>query len=156
MKNTPSHRDELIRMLFETMDVAKRSMWAQMQAASKALPIPRAQIELLHAIRHTQPVSFKELAKQLQLTPGAISQLADGLEQQGFIERKADPNDRRIQCLLVTKSGDKILQDVAKKRRAIFEAVANELSDEELEVWVKVQQSIIKQFQALSKQTKNK
>jgi DNA-binding MarR family transcriptional regulator len=155
MKHSLSHRDELIRTLFDGMDATKRGMYAQLQAVNRTLPIPRSQLELLIAIRHTQPISFKELAKQLYLTPGAISQLAEGLEQQAFIIRRADPNDRRIQCLEVSKKGDKLLQTVSKRRRSIMEAVVQELTDEELEIWVRVQQKLIKQFQAeITKQTK--
>jgi MarR family transcriptional regulator, multiple antibiotic resistance protein MarR len=147
MRHTVTRRDELIRAIFENMEVTKRGMHAQLHAINKLLPIPRAQLELLVSIEHMQPVSFKDLAKQLYLTPGAVSQLAEGLEQQGYIARKADPNDRRVQCLETTKRGDKLLQDVSKKRRAIFEAVLKELTDEELEIWLRVQQTLVKQFQ---------
>jgi MarR family multiple antibiotic resistance transcriptional regulator len=155
MKTPLTHRDKLIQTLFENMDTTKRGMYAQLNALNRTLPIPRSQLELLMAIRHTQPVSFKDLAKQLYLTPGAISQLAEGLEQQNMIERQVAPGDRRIQCLVTTSKGDKLLQDVEKKRRTILEAVLQELTDDELEVWLKIQKKLIKQFQAeIANQTK--
>jgi DNA-binding MarR family transcriptional regulator len=153
MKTTP-HREALIRNLFETMDTTKRGMYAQLQAVNRLLPIPRSQLELLMAIQHMQPVSFKELAKYLYLTPGAISQLAEGLEQQELIGRKIDPKDRRVQCLEVSKKGNKLLQDVARHRRTVMEKALQDLSDDELEMWVGIQQKLIKQFQAeVTKQT---
>src|SRR5437016_1908459 len=36
-----------------------------------------------------------ELADRLQMTPSAVSQLADHLERHGLIERTRDPTDRR-------------------------------------------------------------
>jgi DNA-binding MarR family transcriptional regulator len=145
--NTPT-RTELIRTLFDTMDTMKRGMYAQMQAINRTLPIPRPQLELLTTIRHTQPISFKDLAKQLYLTPGAISQQAEGLEQQALIIRRIDAKDRRIQCLEVTPKGLELLEDVEKRRRSILEKVLHELSDEELEIWVRVHRKLIKQFQS--------
>jgi len=154
--NTPTRRAELIRTLFETMDATKRGMYAQMQAINRTLPIPRPQLELLTTIRHTQPISFKALAKQLYLTPGAISQQAEGLEQQELIVRRIDPKDRRIQFLEVTPKGLELLADIEKRRRSILEKVLVELSDDELEIWVRIQQKLIKQFQAEISKEKEK
>jgi DNA-binding MarR family transcriptional regulator len=153
MTATPN-RDELIRTLFDSMDTTKRGIYAQMQALHRSLPIPRSQLELLTAIKHAQPVSFKDLAAQLYLSPGAISQLAEGLEQQELIQRQSDPKDRRIHCLEITKKGEKLLQSIAKRRRSIMEAVAAELTDEELKLWLRIQQKLLKKFQ--SQTTDNK
>src|SRR6185369_16321340 len=94
-------RDILIQSLFESMSALKRGMAGQWHLMNQGCPISRSQLELLFTIRHAQPVSFKHLAQQLYLTPGAISQLAEGLEQHELISRQSDDRDRRIQCLSV-------------------------------------------------------
>jgi DNA-binding MarR family transcriptional regulator len=147
MQNSPPNRNTLIRMILDTMDTSKRGMHAHLQSINRTLPLPRAQWELLATIRHIQPISSKELAKQLYLTPGAVSQLLEGLEQQELISRTIDPKDRRIQCLEVTKKGLKLIQTVEKKRREFMERVFTELDNNELEVLLSLQQKLIAYFQ---------
>lgn len=139
-------RDKLVETLFENMSTVKRTMSGHMQALNRDCPISHAQLELLFAIRHTQPVSFKQLAKQLYLTPGAVSQVADSLEQQELIVRKADADDRRVQCLTVSAKGATLLADIEKRRHRIIDIIIQDLSDEELEAWLRVQQKIISHF----------
>jgi DNA-binding MarR family transcriptional regulator len=148
MKNPSLSRQERVQNLLDSLSLLKRGMYAHLQATNKLMPIPRAQLELLAAVQQTQPISSKELARQLYLTPGAVSQLAESLEHQELISRKADPNDRRIQCLSTTRKGEKLLRDVDKRRRANIEAVLAGLTDEELEVWCRVQQKLLAQFQS--------
>jgi DNA-binding MarR family transcriptional regulator len=141
-------RQQLIQDLLASMNTVRRGMYTHLQAANHLLPIPRAQLELLIIIKYSQPVSFKELAKQLYVTPGAISQLAEGLEQAKLIQRRVDPSDRRIQCLEVTKKGDALLHTIEKRRQRIMESVMQDLSNEELELWVRIHKKILQQFKA--------
>jgi len=142
-----TNRDTLIQNLFENMNALKRGMAGHMQLANRDCPVPSSQLELLFAIRQTQPVSFKHLAQQLYLTPGAVSQLAEGLEQHELISRHVDDHDRRMQLLHVSKKGTKLLQTIEKRRQGILELLIKDLSDEELAVWLKVQEKMIKHFQ---------
>ncbi|MBB5805856.1 DNA-binding MarR family transcriptional regulator [Saccharothrix ecbatanensis] len=41
------------------------------------------------------PMSAGELAKEINLTPGAITGVADRLERAGLVRREPDPGDRR-------------------------------------------------------------
>lgn len=155
MDTSKTHRDELIERLFATMEKTKRGMHAHMHAINRMVPIPRAQLELLTVIRYGQPISSRELARQLYMTPGAVSQLVDGLAEQELIVRRIDAKDRRVQCLEVSKKGDAVLESVEKQRREIMQSVVQELTDQELEVWVTVQQKLIERFQAkFNKETK--
>lgn len=140
-------RQKIIQQLFENMNAVKRSMHGQLQALDKRMPIPHAQQELLLTIRTLQPVTFKQLAERLYLTPGAVSQLAQGLEEHELIIRKTDPADRRKQLLHISKKGTKLLQDMEKRRRKFMETILTELSDEELQIWLRIQQKMIKQYQ---------
>jgi DNA-binding MarR family transcriptional regulator len=141
-------RNTLIQTLYENMSTLKRGMHSHFQAADYGVPISRSQIELLFTIRQTQPVSSKLLAQKLCLTPGAVSQLAEGLENQQLITRRADTRDRRIQCLEVSAKGNELLQKVEARWRSAMEAIVADLSDEELEIWLRVQQKMLKHFQA--------
>ncbi|HSX42793.1 MAG TPA: MarR family transcriptional regulator [Candidatus Saccharimonadales bacterium] len=148
--HTPSaHRTELIERLFASMDQTKRVMHAQLHAIlGRMVPISRAQLELLTLIHYARSIRAKDIARQLYMTPGAVSQLAEGLAEQGLIIRRTDEKDRRIQWLEVTQKGESLLQDVEMRRREIMQPIFQELTDEELEVWIIIQQKLVEQFQS--------
>jgi len=147
MKHTSLDREALIQGVFDSMGTLKRVMYGQSQSMYQDCPIPRSQFELLFTIRHAQPVSFKKLASLLWLTPGAVSQLAEALEERQYIRRETSPDDRRIQALSLTKKGMAIIRDFEKERMQMMKNLVAVLSDEELKAWVDIQQKIMQQFQ---------
>jgi len=143
-----NERDETIAKLSEAMRSMKHVMHGRMQAALQSSPISHAQLELLFTIHRLQPVSSKQLATQLYLTAGAVSQLVDGLESHGFVTREVDPRDRRIQCLRLSKKGVKLLGSIGDRQQKMMEAIMQSFSTAELKAWLKIQQKIINEFQA--------
>jgi len=141
-------RNDIIKRIFESSEAMKRGMYAHMQSYFQHLPITRSQLEILSAIKHLQPVSSKQLAQQLFLTPGAVSQLVESLDHDGFLKREADPSDRRIQYLRVSDNGQKLLHDIEQNRRDILEEVLKDLTLEELTVWLKIQTKLTDHKQA--------
>jgi DNA-binding MarR family transcriptional regulator len=64
--------------------------------------------ETLHALAgRGEPfeASPSELATELQMSPGAMTGRIDGLEQRGFLRRKASPTDRRKVIVQLTDAG---------------------------------------------------
>ncbi len=143
-----TNRDILVRNLFENMNALKRGVAGHLQLATRDCPISSSQFELLRTIRQMQPVSFKQLARQLYLTPGAVSQLVEGLELHDYVSRHADERDRRMQLLHVSKRGAKLLQNIEKHRQSMLDMLIQDLSDEELTVWLRVQTKMIQHFQS--------
>src|SRR4051812_621167 len=121
-------REQLIRSIFENVGLVKRNIYNHLEVNRHILPLPMSQLELLVTIRHNQPISFKELARQLCLTPGAISQVVEAVEQEGYVTRENDLKDRRIQSLRISKKGTKLLLDVSKRRQAIMREVLEDLT----------------------------
>ena len=136
-----------MQRLFENMNTVKRAIASRWQLMHQECPIPHAQLELLFTIRHAQPISFKQLAQQLHLTPGAISQLAEGLEKHNLISRQTDPKDRRIQCLQVSPDGLELLHRIENHRQAIMESIMTDLTDEELALWLRIHEKLLQQLQ---------
>jgi DNA-binding MarR family transcriptional regulator len=46
-----------------------------------------------------------ELARGANMTPQAMGELVDELEQLGYVERKPDPTDRRAKLIVLTDTG---------------------------------------------------
>lgn len=59
------------------------------------LELTRAQWRALKTIRREEGLSQKELAEYLDMEAIPVGRVIDRLEKTGFIERRADPNDRR-------------------------------------------------------------
>ncbi len=137
------NRDNIIATILENMTLVKRGLGSHIHETIKHLPFSPTQIELLYIIRQQQPMSSKALAESRQLTPGAISQLTEGLEAEKLIAREQDTNDRRLQLLRVTKAGEKVLQTVHKRRNELFREIMEDFTDDELTAWMHVQQKII-------------
>ncbi len=141
-------REELTQQLTETMQAMKRGMHAYQQAHAQDYPLSHAQAELLFTIRHSQPVSAKELATKLNMTAGAISQFVESIEQQGFLERHTSQEDRRVQYLQLSTEGEALIHRFEQHRTHMMQTVIRDLTDEELEVWLRVQQKMIEFFKA--------
>lgn len=137
------NRSETIAALFDTLDVAKRSLHSHMRTVIEGHDISRTQLELLFTIHHSQPTTAKELALKLQLTPGAISQTVEELVEQQLIERETDPTDRRRQVLRLSGEGGEFMKSLDKRRREVMKRIIEKLSDEELTTWLKIQHTII-------------
>jgi DNA-binding MarR family transcriptional regulator len=150
------NRSELIAELFETMDIAKRSMHGHMQTVVEGHAISRTQLELLFTIYHLQPTTAKNLAAKLHLTPGAISQLVEELMEQSLIQRETDPSDRRKQVISLTAEGSAVIKTFEKRRHGVMNKVIENLSDEELVTWLKIQKHIIAIFNEMHPEKEQK
>ncbi len=147
MEKSDRKRQDIIAELLDAMPVAKRRLFSRMHTVSYDSPLTGAQLEMLITIGHLGPISFKQLAAQLQLSPGGVSQLVDNLTQQGLIDRTAQPDDRRVQYLEASSRGRELLKKIMEPRRKVMEQLMEHLSDHELAVWLDIQNKIISEFQ---------
>ncbi|WP_171164607.1 MarR family winged helix-turn-helix transcriptional regulator [Streptomyces sp. I05A-00742] len=67
-----------------------------------------------------------DLAAHYLLDKSTVSRQVAALERLGLVERRADPDDQRVQVLHLTDRGTELLDQVAASRRA---AVENRLVD---------------------------
>ena len=58
------------------------------------------------------PVSQKELAARLKCNPSTVVDPTDRLEQAGLVVRRPNPDDRRVNVLMVTTRGAKVRKDL--------------------------------------------
>ena len=86
--------------------------------------LTRAQWRALKAIRRREGLSQTELADSLEMEAIAVGRVLDRLAAAGFVERRADPNDRRRWCLHLTAKAHDVTDDM--------EVLASELRHEAL------------------------
>ena len=69
-----------------------------------------AQFRAVAALRHWGRQTGRDLAKRLCVTPGTLVPLIDRLEEQGYLNRVPDTEDRRLTWLELTPKADRLFQ----------------------------------------------
>lgn len=67
---------------------------------------------ILEALYHRGPLLLGELQRKILVTSGGITYLVDRLEQRGLVERQDCPDDRRARYAALTRSGEKLIEQI--------------------------------------------
>ena len=78
------------------------------------------------------PLSLSDVASRENLSAPTITKIVMRLENQGLIERLADPTDRRVSLVAVSKNGATLLERVRSSRTAYLHRKLRELSEKDL------------------------
>ena len=73
---------------------------------------------LARGLRASDGVRLSDLAETLHIAPRSATEVADGLQQRGLVERAPDPADRRAVLLRPTAEGRRIRAEVDRARTA--------------------------------------
>lgn len=119
MPNTPDHD-----LIVQLMDAA-RLVRTLADRRAREHGMTRAQWMILFRLRRLPGTSQRELAELLEVEPITVGRLVDRLEARGFVERRADPADRRVWRLHLTPAAAPILARLDAVR-AEFDAAATE------------------------------
>lgn len=144
------HREDLRAQLFENMTLTKRLIHQRWQSCLGDAGLPHGQLELLFTIQQLQPVSPKQLAAHLQLTPGAISQLLDSLFTHQWLRRETDALDRRTYVLYLSKKGQQKVDSIAAARQRFMHELMADLTPEELTAMLRIQKKMAERLQRLT------
>ena len=71
--------------------------------------IYKSQLKMLGYVYHHEGISQRELAGQLEISPPSIAVTAKKLEKMGYISRRMDENDNRMNILNTTSEGRALL-----------------------------------------------
>jgi DNA-binding MarR family transcriptional regulator len=88
----------------------------------------RAQWMILARLERTPGMSQRELAELIEVEPITVGRLVDRLEARRLVERRPDPDDRRIWRLHLRPEADAVLQEIATQRAEILDIVTSGLS----------------------------
>lgn len=70
-----------------------------------------AQARLL-GLLSLEPLPMRRLAQKLRCEPSNVTGIVDRLEARGLVERRPDPNDRRVKLAAATDEGRKAARDL--------------------------------------------
>ena len=102
----------------------------------------------LKAVCEAHSMSVNELAGALYLEKSTASRLANGLEQEGLVERRPDPGDRRTVRLMATAEGRRAYLAIETDLRSEYAAL---LEDFDPEVRAAVTELVVKLTRAAAR-----
>jgi DNA-binding MarR family transcriptional regulator len=85
-------------------------------------------LSVLHTLSRRSPLRLSELTATEQVTQPAITQLVTRLEQDGLVERRPDPGDRRAVLVLITPAGTQLVAARRAERVARLAALLGQIS----------------------------
>jgi MarR family transcriptional regulator for hemolysin len=121
---------------FTIMDVA-RMLKTYADQRGRQFGMSRAQWAVLVRIDRTEGLKQSELAEMLDLQPISLTRLLDRLADNGLIERRADPNDRRANRLYLTAAARPLLGRLSELGTDMMETVLDGLDEKSVERMLK-------------------
>lgn len=79
---------------------------------ARALGLSRAQCHVLFRLAVNEGTNQARLAELLELEPISLARMIDRMEQAGWVERRADPADRRARLLFLTAKAKPIFERI--------------------------------------------
>ena len=85
-----------------------------------ALPLGASTVAALRTVVELGPLRTGDLARHEGVAGPTLSRIVATLEEEGYVERTADTDDRRVVWLEATASGRRMLEGVARERARVF------------------------------------
>ncbi|MEU9477838.1 MarR family transcriptional regulator [Streptomyces sp. NPDC048191] len=125
----PHRPDALTMEVVELIgDVVARFYADYEEAAGEhALTGPQARLLSLLSV---EPLPMRKLAQKLKCEPSNVTGIVDRLENRGLVERRPDPDDRRVKVAAATDEGLAVARDLREGLHFAREPLAG-LSDDE-------------------------
>jgi MarR family transcriptional regulator for hemolysin len=114
------------------MDVA-RLLKTYADQRARQYGMTRAQWAVLFRLDRSEGLKQSELAELLDLQPISLTRLLDRLADNGLIERRADPNDRRANRLFLTPAARPLLDRLTALGEDMMATVLQGLDAKSLE-----------------------
>ena len=76
------------------------------------------QARALKVVSEHDGVRLSDLAETLRIAPRSATEVADGLQERGLIERTPDPADRRAVLVRATEDGGRVRREIDAARAA--------------------------------------
>jgi len=100
--------------------------------------LTRAQWRALKRVHHDPGLTQNELAEYLEMEPIAVGRVIDRLQKSAFIERRADPADRRVWRLHLTSKATAVVDDMEEIATELFQQAQRGIAASEMNLLIDV------------------
>jgi MarR family transcriptional regulator, transcriptional regulator for hemolysin len=141
---------DLKRQLIAQLVESSRILRNYIEHRAKSRGTTRAQWIVLFQLRQQEGLSQVDLAEVLELQPISLVRLLDRLVNQGLLERRNDPKDRRANRLFLTASGRQLVDDLDSLRDSIASDVLQDVPAEAIETSLQTLREIKERIKGLA------
>ncbi|MEC3981018.1 MarR family winged helix-turn-helix transcriptional regulator [Amycolatopsis sp. H20-H5] len=96
------------------------------------------------------PVRQAALASAFEVAPRTVTELVDGLERDGFVERRGDPQDRRVRLVCITPAGRRANERAMIARAEVIPQMFADLSEEDRAALLRMLVAVDKRVASMS------
>lgn len=100
--------------------------------------LTRAQWRALKRLHHGEGMRQNELAEFLEMEPIAVGRVVDRLQKAGFVERRADPADRRAWRLYLMPGAHAVLEDMEQISNELYRQAQRGIAAADLKTMIQV------------------
>ncbi len=125
----------LDNMLLMLMRFTKKQVLAESIHNTVLTP---PQFGLLWCLNCAGTLTMTELADKLDLSHGAATGLVDRLEKLDLIIRQRSEDDRRVVSVVLSQSGQQLIERVNTKRHQILRTMLQDLTPQERQTLLKI------------------
>ncbi|MDD4185008.1 MAG: MarR family transcriptional regulator [Candidatus Izemoplasmatales bacterium] len=102
----------------------------------QGIKLSMSEIHVLEAIQNSSDKTMTAIAQKLGITAGSLSVAINTLYQKGYVERLADPEDRRKVLIKLQEKAEAVLKSHDEFHKQMIDAIFIDLKVEEDEVLV--------------------
>jgi MarR family transcriptional regulator, lower aerobic nicotinate degradation pathway regulator len=113
--------------------------------------ITPVQYAALQSVCNQPGVDQRSLARSIALDTSTTGGVVDRLEARGWLERQADPQDRRVRQLVLTEAGHTALEEVRPAMERAQEQMLAPLTERQRTEFMRLLQQLVAQNNALSR-----
>ena len=122
--------EELLRAL-SGLKLALRKSGASVPDA-----VERTSVQILARIRASEGMRLSDVGKEMCIDVSTASRHCTDLINEGFLERRDDPNDRRASLLYITAKGRSFIEEVMNQFKSVFDRALESWSDTDKEMLI--------------------
>lgn len=115
-----------------------RKIYRHCESELTPFNITPAQFYALSVLFEENGIKFKDMALRLNLDRSSLTGILDRMEMGGFVERRADPDDRRSILIFLTDKSKKVGPELYTIACGLDQKFKNKITPEELKVLLKV------------------
>jgi DNA-binding MarR family transcriptional regulator len=124
-EKTVAELEKLLRYIAANLKQRGREILTQ-------YPITPPQFVALQWLLEEGDLTIGELSNKMYLACSTTTDLVDRMERNGLVARVKDQHDRRVVRIHLLEKGERIIEEVIKKRRHDLAQVLQSFSDEEI------------------------
>lgn len=132
--------------VIELMFSVSRLMKTKMAAMARTDHVNWVQIHALCMIQERKGITMKELANMLMVTAPTATSFVNRLVRDSLVTRQADPKNRTLVRLHISKKGKQLMQSKIRQRQMLIRKVISILPSKDQRELVRILENLLHSY----------